>query len=215
MSARRVDVAAAMRIVGDNPPGTPDERHPEELYSTGPAATLALLAVERFPGAVWEPACGRGAMAKVLRSPAGAAAGIERVAATDLHDHGYGGARLDFLAPGSELGVESLFGRRIDHVVTNPPFKGRLPERFLARALEVADRKVALVLRLQWLEGAGRHARVFARTPPSRIWVSPWRFPMARGGERMRAGLMSFAWMVWDRDYRGRTELDWLPGPNF
>ena len=48
-------------------------RHPNsargnDLYETPEVATLALLAVEPLPPTILEPACGRGAISKVLRS---------------------------------------------------------------------------------------------------------------------------------------------------
>jgi len=51
----------------------------DDLYETPECATRALLAVESLPqGTVWEPACGPGAIVRVLR-----AAG-HQVYATDL-----------------------------------------------------------------------------------------------------------------------------------
>jgi hypothetical protein len=61
---------------------------------TPPEAVWALLAAEDLPAAIWEPACGPGAIARVLR-----AAG-HRVVATDLVDYGspdQNAARIDFL----------------------------------------------------------------------------------------------------------------------
>ena len=75
-------------------------------------AIKALLRVETLPHRSWEPACGRGAIANVLR-----AAGHE-VTATDLVD--YGGTippsyyRRDFL-------MEFRAPDGIEAVVTNPP----------------------------------------------------------------------------------------------
>jgi hypothetical protein len=34
------------------------DREPDDFYPTPPCATQALVAVERFDGAIWEPACG-------------------------------------------------------------------------------------------------------------------------------------------------------------
>jgi hypothetical protein len=55
----------------------------DDLYETPACAARALLAVEQLPeGAIWEPACGPGAIVRVLR-----AAGHE-VWSTDLVDYG-------------------------------------------------------------------------------------------------------------------------------
>jgi len=39
-----------------------------EFYPTPPEATRALLSVECFEGDIWEPACGDGAISKVLEA---------------------------------------------------------------------------------------------------------------------------------------------------
>jgi len=68
----------------------PNNRTPKraafEFYPTPPEATRALLSVETFEGSIWEPACGDGAISKVLTE-----AGYQ-VVSTDLIDRGYGAA---------------------------------------------------------------------------------------------------------------------------
>jgi hypothetical protein len=86
-------------------------RETHDFYPTWPAATRALLSVERFDGAIWEPACGDGAMSKVLE-----AAGHE-VISTDLIDRGYGEGGRDFLME---------WQPRAPNIVTNPPFRWEL-----------------------------------------------------------------------------------------
>jgi hypothetical protein len=46
----------------------PDSARGNDLYETLEVATLSLLAVEPLPPTILEPACGRGAIGKVLRS---------------------------------------------------------------------------------------------------------------------------------------------------
>ena len=55
---------------------------------------------------IWEPACGDGAMSRILE-----AAG-HTVISTDLVDRGYGRGGHDFLADHETMA---------DHIVTNPP----------------------------------------------------------------------------------------------
>ena len=76
------------------------------------------------------------------------------VAASDIHDDGFLGYTGDFLDPG----VSFAFGdevRSFDWVITNPPF--RLADKFVLRALPLADRGVAMLCRLTWLESVGRY----------------------------------------------------------
>jgi len=59
-------------------------RERDDFYPTPPAGTRALLEVESFTGPIWEPACGDGAISKVLESAG------HQVISTDLIDRGYG-----------------------------------------------------------------------------------------------------------------------------
>ena len=62
--------------------------------------------------------------------------------------------------------------------VTNPPFHSA--EGFVARALQQARGKVALLLRLAFLEGANRCRTIFRPHPPSRVWVFTSGSPSTR-----------------------------------
>jgi hypothetical protein len=111
----------------------------DDLYETPPEAVRALLAAEEIPsGAIWEPACGPGAIVRVLR-----AAGHE-VWATDLIDydspdqdaHG-----IDFLM---EHGSAPYY---IGSIITNPPrqcaspIKAQIKRRLTQGAPENSDRR--------------------------------------------------------------------------
>jgi hypothetical protein len=64
----------------------------DDFYETPACATAVLLRVEAITGPIWEPCCGRGAIAKVLR-----ANGFD-VWATELREEAYADtARVDFL----------------------------------------------------------------------------------------------------------------------
>jgi hypothetical protein len=83
-----------------------------DLYETPPEAVHALLAAEAIPAVVWEPACGPGAIARVLR-----AAG-RRVVATDLVDY----ASPDQDAAGIDFLLEQAAPPGVQCIVTNPPY---------------------------------------------------------------------------------------------
>lgn len=170
-------------------------REKDDFYPTPPSATRALLSVEQFEGDIWEPACGDGAISRVLEAEGYA------VRSTDLVDRGYGEPRVDFLME---------WGGRVDNIVTNPPFK--YAEDFAHRALATAGRKVALLCRLAWLEGKARR-RLFESTPLARVWVFSSRVPMNRNGEPMKkgtGGMIAFAWYVWDHAHDGPPTLGWI-----
>lgn len=173
----------------------PENRERDDFYATPRRGIEALLRVEKFDGAIWEPACGNGAISKVL---------IERgyeVVSTDLVDRGYGEARTDFLL---------CFNARAPNIITNPPFK--LNYEFMRRAVYLSTGKVALLMRLACLEGTER-AKFFQKTPLARVWVFAARLPVWRRDEvtsDTAAGMIGFAWYVWEHGYVGKPTLGWI-----
>ena len=170
----------------------------EDLYETPDCAVRALLAVEKLTtGAVWEPACGPGAIVRALR-----AAG-HQVWATDLVDYGspdQDQSGIDFLL---EHGSAPYF---IGSIITNPPFK--LADQFVRHALLQCPR-VYMLLRLAFLESERRSA-ILESGWLARVHVFRKRLPMMHragwSGPRASSAL-AFAWFCWDRSHRGPTEL--------
>lgn len=167
----------------------------DDFHETPEIATRALLAVEDFAGTIWEPACGHGAISKVLED-----AGHE-VVSTDLVPRGYGVGRVDFLMEWSP---------RATNIVTNPPFK--LAEQFARHAVRLTTGKVALLCRLGWLEGRGRR-QMFATLPFARLWVFSGRLPMMHrvgylGVQSSNA--IAFAWYVFEHGHAGPATIGHL-----
>ena len=129
---------------------TDAERQREDYYATEPKATEWLCKLERFEGRILEPSCGEGHMSRVLE-----AAGYE-VVSRDLVDRGYGEV-ADFLA------IDNL--EWDGNIVTNPPYK--YAQEFVEKALSIIPKgkKVAMFLKLTFLEGKARRA-LFRSTPP-------------------------------------------------
>jgi len=172
-------------------------RRGDDFHETPRVAVEALLSVEPFTGPIWEPACGRGAISEVL---------IEHglsVVSTDLIARGYGAGGIDFLLE---------WQPRAPNVVSNPPFK--LALEFAQNAIALTTGKVALLLRLAWLESTAR-LPFFTSHPPARVWVFSARLPMMhRHGwtGRKASSAIPHAWFVWERGHRGAVTLGWL-GP--
>lgn len=180
----------AHSIIGSGQGGRPRG----DFYPTPPHATESLLRVEQFPGVVWEPACGEGHISRVLLT-----VGCD-VRSTDLYGRGYGESGVDFLFfPQPES---------VDHVVTNPPYS--LAREFVETALIVARRKVALLLKLQFLEGVTRQ-NFFRSSPLRTVYVFSRRLDLNRLGEPMsNKGMITYAWFVWERGYAGKPYIEWL-----
>ena len=165
-----------------------------DFYPTPAWATEALVANEKFEGVILEPACGDGSMAEVLKS-----SGYDLVC-SDLHDHGYGLTGLNFLDTQAKY----------PNVITNPPYN--IADDFAQKALEVAEKKVAFLVRLAYMEGQERHRALFSKHPPTRVYVFSERITFyKKGAEKKGNGTTAYCWVVWDKeDLSGKTELRWL-----
>lgn len=173
----------------------------DDLYETPEVATRTLLAVEDVPRVVWEPACGPGAIVRVLR-----AAGRE-VIAHDLVDWGCPDsvARRDFL-------MERKAPDGAECIVMNPPFK--IAEEFVEHAIETVPEVYAL-LRVAFLEGL-RWERAL-RPHLARVHVFAPRLPMMHragwdGPVNSNSG-MAFGWFSFQRHWArkgGQPTINWV-----
>jgi hypothetical protein len=164
-----------------------------DFFPTPDWATHALIDNEKFEGSIWEPACGDGSMARVLETTGCS------VVSSDLFDRGYGEAGIDFLET----------SRDFDNIVTNPPYNAA--EGFVRAGLAQSRRKLALLLRLAFLEGANRQRTIFAAIPPARVWVFSERITFyPAGAVRQGSGTTAYAWFVWDKEAPRTTELKWF-----
>jgi hypothetical protein len=178
-----------------------------DYFPTPPWATRALiehvlpLHLDRseLPRlSAWEPACGEGHIAEVLREYFG------EVHATDIFDYGYGELG-DFLA--EETG--DLFA---DWIITNPPFADKA-EQFVLRALARAHRGVAMFFRVQWLDTIGRYERIFRDYPPTRLAFFAERVPLHKGRwEPEGDTATAYMWLVWDKSAQPQPPMWIAPG---
>lgn len=177
---------------------TEKERQLDDYYATEPKAAQLLLEQEEFHHTIWECACGEGHLAKVFEAHG------HEVISTDLVYRGYGDPEpLDFL---NET-IDDFEG----DVITNPPYKFAL--EFVQRALDSIKpgRKVAMFLKLQFLEGKSRK-NFFQITPPRRVYVSSSRLKCAKNGEfeSISSSAVAYAWFVWKKGYTGETVVKWI-----
>ena len=99
-------------------------------------------------------------------------------------------------------------------IVTNPPY--RIAKEFVEHALEIIDdgRKVAMFLKLTFLESKSRRT-LFEKYPPKRIWVFSERVQCAKNGdfETYKQGVgtaVAYAWYIWEKGYNGETTVGWI-----
>lgn len=184
-----------------------------DAYFTCPEAVYPLMELEDLPPFIEEPACGDGAIAKVL-SKAG-----HSVDCHDIQNYGYPGTQIrDYL----KHPIPNQTHRPIGYgVVTNPPF--RHSRAFAERALAEYN-YVALFCPFNWLETVDRKS-FFEESGLSRIWLSSRRLPMMHRfgyvGPKSTSN-RPYAWFIWDhrinsgrKDYFETRLFDWksyLPG---
>jgi hypothetical protein len=152
-----------------------------DVYETPECAVHALLREESFHGAIWEPACGPGAIVRVLREAS------HTVVASDLQN---------LNCPDSRYGVDFLKEWDV------PSGCSTLVDKFVRHALDLVPR-VVMFARLLYLEGVKR-SDVLDDGHLRRVYVFKDRLPMMHrmnwdGPKNTTA--MQFAWFCWDREY--------------
>lgn len=178
------------------------ERQQHDYYATEPKAVEILLEQERFNPYVWECACGEGHISEVLKKH------YYRVKSSDIIDRGYEGTEIiDFLTVRKE-DIKHDFSRDI---ITNPPYK--YAKEFVEKALEVSmdGTKVAMFLKLTFLEGKARK-KLFKAAPPKRIYVFSSRVKCAKNGdfESIGSSAVCYAWFVWEKGFKGSPVIKWI-----
>lgn len=179
---------------------TDKERQNEDYYATDPKAADLLLNLETFSCDIWECACGEGHLSKVFEK-----AGYN-VKSTDLFDRGYGVSGVDF------LGMDNL--QWDGDIITNPPY--RYAQEFIEKALQIIPEgnKVAMFLKIQFLEGKRRKS-LFVHNPPKTIYVSSSRLLCAKNADfasciKDGGSAVAYAWYVWVKGYCGDSVLKWF-----
>lgn len=175
------------------------ERQEHDFYETPYEATLAILNAEkdrlRSLPALWEPAAGRGAIAKEIE-----AFGMKCLT-SDIKDYGCGATIRSFYQFGAPLAPG---------ILTNPPFSevswGHGKSPWLKHAL-VNLRIDYMALLLPWnFPGAGGLRTFWSEHPPARCYLMRWRIDFTNQG----APPTLHGWFVWDRWHYGETVLRML-----
>lgn len=176
------------------------ERAELDYYATDPEAVEKLLGVELFSHAIWEPACGGCHISKILS------------------DHGFNVASSDIVDRGSELQttVKDFLRYNPDpknrrDIITNPPYK--FAAEFVEHALDISQEhvKVAMFLKLTFLEG-GKRKQLFDKYPPKRIYVFRNRIDCWKNGVKpdKPSKAVCYAWFVWEKGWYGEPRISWI-----
>lgn len=172
-----------------------EDREKNDYYATNPKTVNMLLRLETFNNNIWECACGEGHISKVLED-----AGYQ-VYSSDLVYRGYGEGNKDFLHTNKVWEGD---------IITNPPFKHG--QAFVEKALSIIPegKKVAMFLKLQFLEGQKRKL-FFKKTPPRTVWVSSSRLKCGKNGDfGGGSSAIAYCWFIWEKGFTGKTVIQWF-----
>lgn len=195
-------VLSGGQLAGGN---SSSKREENDFYATNPE-TLKLFLYEfwkdnSFEGDILKPACGQGHISKTLKEMLPSF----NVISTDLIDRGYGQGGVNFLTHD--------YGRTFNTVITNPPFS--LAKEFIEKGLEIADKYVIMLCKIQLLEGLKRKD-MFLNTPLKYVYVHTTRQATWKEGRptdnkgKKWATTMCLAWFVWDKEYEGEPIIRWI-----
>ena len=184
----------------------PDDLHSarrtDDFYPTPPAPTKALLAYDggriRELGAVWEPAVGDGAIARVID-----AAGLPCLG-SDLVDRGWPGVVIKSFYEFDTSPAPAI--------ITNPPYceiNARDGHgRWLRHTLDMPGWDYCALL-LNWDWPAAKKnglAELLARHPFSWCYLMRWKIDFTGAGAPPQRN----AWFVWDRTHTGPSEFRFM-----
>lgn len=179
----------------------------DDYFATPPKAVRALCQQVRFRPTVIEPCCGEGHISRTLEELG------YTVESSDIVYRGFGKpGKHDFL----ESTCAQLYGADI---ITNPPYN--MAQQFIEHAIENSDKdaKIAMLLRLTFLESQKRKP-LFEAYPLTAVYVFRSRIGCAKNGEfkvDSRGDLnvpsaVAYAWFLWDKSQFDITppKLFWL-----
>lgn len=175
------------------------ERAERDYYATDPMTIDALFSREGFAKRIWEPACGEGHLSKMMRWKYG-----KDVKESDIVDR-MGNEVIDFLKVDNDFTWDG-------DIITNPPYK--YAKEFVEKSLSVVrdGGKVAMFLKLTFLEGVSRR-ELFDKMPPRTVYVFSKRQNCAKNGDfdtYTSNSCVCYAWFVWERGFTGDPVIKWI-----
>ena len=168
------------------------DRPPTDFYPTPANVTIALLKYLDIPkgSVIWEPACGKGHMAEVMKDMG------YRVVATELEDFGYGETGKNFI--GSAL-------IKCDWIITNPPFY--ISNDFIRQAIK-HGKPFAFLFKSQCWHSQNK-SKIFNEFKPKFVLPLTWR-PDFLFGSKGGSPSMECLWTVWGTESARVTEYQLL-----
>lgn len=139
---------------------------------------------------------GGGHIAEVLKQNG------HKVIAQDIIDRGYSGTIIrDFLTQ----------TKNHNDIISNPPYV--MAREFCEHALDISvdGVKVAMFLKLTFLEGQARKT-FFQKYPIKYLYVFSKRTNCAKNGEfeKYQSSAVAYGWYIWEKGYNGEPIIRWI-----
>lgn len=173
------------------------EREKMDFYATDPKAIDLLLEREDFSPSILEPACWMGHLSERLEQH------YYLTHSSDIVDRWYG--------------VVQDFFTRYEwdwDIITNPPYS--LAQEFIEHALKITKpwAKVAMFLKIQFLEGK-RRKELFEKFPPKVVYVFSERVMCAKNGDfewmkKSWGSAVAYAWYIWENGWKWEPVIRWI-----
>lgn len=185
------------------------DREQNDYYATDPNTILDLIHFEEFSPTydddyfedktnfnIWECACGEWHLSKELEKHG------FKVVSSDLIDRWYWKWWVDFLQCKKEFNW---------HIITNPPYK--YAKEFVEKSLELIPKwkKVAMFLKLTFLEWIARQ-KFFKKYPPKKVYVYSKRQMCAKNWEfeKYKSNAVAYSWFVWEKWFTWKPTIEWI-----
>src|SRR3990172_7334959 len=143
-----------------------------------------------FSNNIWECACGNGHLVKELQR-------LDtnlNIRSSDIVIRDFECEKIDFL-------LESKNYSKFD-IITNPPYIYALEFAKKALFLLEPNHKLALFLKLTFLEGLERR-KFFDKFPPKYVLIFSKRIQVAKNGDKKefaKSSAVAYAWFIWEKD---------------
>jgi len=164
------------------------QRRKSDFYETPYSITRHLLKIEKFDGSILEPACGNGAISKLINC--------------DSYD-----IEKDFFTE----------TKQYDFIITNPPFSIAFEFILQAKKIAKNKFAFLLPLSYLHGKKRFDNIYNDKTFPLARIYVFT-RYPMLgdrlREDGKYRTGMMVYAWYIWEKEYCGEPIIRWIDNNN-
>lgn len=183
------------------------ERAAFDYYSTPTNEVLNILNtldIDFSNQSILEPCIGGGHMAEGINEYL-AARGCSNVKliGSDIQDRGYqnGNWQLGY-GKDYDFFSDEYPNDKVDWIIMNPPYS--VIEPFMIRSLEIAEKGIIMLARLQILEGSNRYENVLKDNPPTDVYVYVDRIQCWKNGIKPTGtSAQAYAWVVWDNERKG------------